>query len=515
MPARFRRGAIVLGIALGSVLAVTPVVLLLEQLTDIQNASTVYLVAVVASAVVAGPAAGVASAVVAVAAYNLLFTEPRFTLVVHETADWLTLLLLLGVGVVVGELAGAQRSRAEAAARREREARTLAAATRALVASRSLTETLGSVTDLLRRELALARVWVTLVGPDGSETLASGGGSPDPTPAEYLVLQRGGGAERWVRVRHPGPPAVGRRRTAEPGRARLHRIPIESGGRVLGGLWIGWPGPGDPPAAETRLLAGIADGIAAAVERDRLLREAMDAEVARRSDAAKTALLDAVSHDLRTPLTAIRTAAARLADPATAPTTADRLEVAGEIEAHVERLDRIVTNLLDLGRIESGTLRPRSEPRVLADLVADCLSRQAGRVGGAPIAVDIPEALPLVAVDDLLLEQVLANLLENAARHAPGAAVRIAARSADGVVRLSVEDAGPGVAEAELPRLFDRFYRPTRSAGRDRRRSGAGLGLAVVRGFVAAMGGRVAARRSALGGLAVDIDLPVAGGSGP
>lgn len=516
MPADLRRWAVVLAVALASVAALSPVVLLLEQLTDIENASIVYLVAVVASAAAAGPAAGVTSAVVAVAAYNLLFTEPRFTLLVHETADWLTLLLLLGVGLVVGELAGAQRSRAEAAARREREAHTLAMATRSLVASRALPETLGAVTELLRRELGLERAWVSLVEPDGSETtVAAGGAAFEPAPPEYLVLQRRDGTDRWVRVRRPGPPGGSRRRAAETRRERIHRIPIESGERVLGALWIGWPGRGDPPTAETRLLAGVADGIAAAVERDRLVREAMDAEVARRSDAAKTALLDAVSHDLRTPLTAIRTAAARLADPATEPTAAERLEVAAEIEAHVERLDRIVSNLLDLGRIEGGTLRPRSEPRVLADLVADCLARQTDRIGDLPVAVDMPDALALVAVDDLLLEQVLTNLLENAARHAPGAAVRISARAADGVVRLSVEDAGPGVSEAELPRLFERFYRPARTAGRDRRRAGTGLGLAVVRGFVTAMGGRVGARRSALGGLAVDIDLPVAGRGGP
>lgn len=515
MPVRLRRAAVVLGAAVASVVAVTPIVVVLEQVTDIENASPVYLVAVVASAVAAGPMAGVASALLAVAAYNLLFTEPRFTLLVHETGDWLTLLLLLGVGSVVGELAGTQRSRAEAAARREREARTLVAATRALVATNALPERLGAVTELLRRELGPSRVWIDLFGTDAETARAA---EADPTVermrSEYVVLQRSSDGERWTQVRRPGPPGSSPRRGLEARRERFYQVPIASSGRLLGALWLTWPADGRPSPEETRLLAGVADGIAAAVERDRLIREAMDAEVARRSDAAKTALLDAVSHDLRTPLTAIRTAAARLADPAAELPATDRLEVATEIEAHVERLDRLVTNLLDLGRIEAGMLRPRSEPRVLADLVADSLSRRAIGQGDTWVSVEISDTLPLVAVDDLLFEQILANLLENAARHAPGAAVRISARAADGVVRLTIEDAGPGVGEAELPRLFDRFYRPVRTGGHGGRRVGSGLGLAVVKGFVEAMGGRIAARRSALGGLALDVDLPVAEGGG-
>jgi len=207
VPVRLRRAAVVLGAAVASVVAVTPIVVVLEQVTDIENASPVYLVAVVASAVAAGPMAGVASALLAVAAYNLLFTEPRFTLLVHETGDWLTLLLLLGVGSVVGELAGTQRSRAEAAARREREARTLVAATRALVATNAFPERLGAVTELLRRELGPSRVWIDLFGTDAETARVA---EADPTVermrSEYVVLQRSSDGERWTQVRRPGPP---------------------------------------------------------------------------------------------------------------------------------------------------------------------------------------------------------------------------------------------------------------------------------------------------------------------
>lgn len=516
MPVILRRALVALAVAVGSVAAVTPIVVLLETVTDIDDASATYLIAVVAAAVAAGPAAGVAGAVVAVGAYNLLFTEPRFTLVVHATTDWLTLLLLLGVGTVVGELAGAQRARAEAAARREHEARTLASATRALVATDALPETLRGLTALLRRELRLDRVWISLVGPDATEAVVADTDPSRERPRSgYLVLQRGGPSERWTLVRWPGPATPIRRRSAGAGQGRVYRVPIESAGRLLGALWLSAPTDSRLGPEETRLLASVADGIAAAVERDRLIREAVDAEIARRSDAAKTALLDAVSHDLRTPLTAIRTAAARLADPSPDLPPEERLEAAAEIEAHVERLDRLVTNLLDLGRVEAGTLRPRLAPQVLADLIADGLRRSAARLEGMSLSVEVPEALPPVDVDDLLFEQVLTNILENAVRHAPGAAVRISARRAGDIVRLCIEDAGPGVNETELPRLFDRFYRPARTSKGGPRRDGSGLGLAVVKGFVEAMGGRVAARRSSLGGLALDIDLPVAGSGRP
>jgi two-component system sensor histidine kinase KdpD len=181
------------------------------------------------------------------------------------------------------------------------------------------------------------------------------------------------------------------------------------------------------------------------------------------------------------------------------------------IDQEAERLSRLVTNLLDMSRIEAGALRADLQPFVLADLVGDALPRLATSLGERRIEVDIPEDLPAVSVDELLMEQVLANVLENAARHTSSTS-RIRVVGSPGadpsMVRLLIEDSGPGVPETALPRLFDKFYRvePSRTSAR----RGSGVGLAVVRGLVEAMGGHVAASRSELGGVAIRIELPIA-----
>jgi two-component system sensor histidine kinase KdpD len=185
------------------------------------------------------------------------------------------------------------------------------------------------------------------------------------------------------------------------------------------------------------------------------------------------------------------------------------------IDREAEHLNRIVTNLLDLSRVEAGALRLDREIYDLADLLEPTLDRARYRLARHDLEVAVDD-LPPVDVDAVLFDQIVANLLENAAKYtAPGTRVRVSAREVPeaGMVRLTVEDAGVGVPGAALPHIFDKFYRaPGRSAGS---RGGTGVGLAVVRGLADAMGGGVVARRSELGGLAVDVDLPVAAAPPP
>jgi two-component system, OmpR family, sensor histidine kinase KdpD len=217
-------------------------------------------------------------------------------------------------------------------------------------------------------------------------------------------------------------------------------------------------------------------------------------------------LLQSVSHDLRTPLSTIRAAAGTLRpDSGLAPD--EQRQSAEAIEREVEYLDRIVTNLLDLSRIEAGALRAERDVYELDDLVSRTVDRLRPRIGHRLLTMNLDA--PPVEVDPVFLDQAVTNVLENALKYAPDARLRVrAAPVAHGWVRLTIEDAGPGVPERTLPRLFERFYRvPGRPVGS---RSGTGIGLAVVRGLIETTGGRVAARRSELGGLAVDLDLPLA-----
>jgi two-component system sensor histidine kinase KdpD len=314
---------------------------------------------------------------------------------------------------------------------------------------------------------------------------------------------------RWVRIHDPAATS----RSAATGRdGDVFRVSIEAGGGTLGALWAQrFRMAGGPTEAETRMLAAAADQIGQALEQDRLRTESTSAELARRSDAMKSALLDSVSHDLRTPLASIRAAAGSLMDSELRWTPDELQAVAQTIDEEADRLNRLVTNLLDMSRIEAGGLRAEIEPFRLDDLIEATLQRIAPRVAGRRVEVAIPDDLPLVAVDPTFMDQILTNVLENALKYAPATAlVRMVAeaRAGGSQVRLTVEDGGPGVPDEAMPRLFEKFYRVPRSGEGARR--GTGVGLAVVRGLAETMDGHVDARRSDLGGLAVDIDLPVA-----
>jgi two-component system sensor histidine kinase KdpD len=262
-----------------------------------------------------------------------------------------------------------------------------------------------------------------------------------------------------------------------------------------------------PDRTETRLLAAAADQVGQALYQDRLAAEASAAEIARQSDALKSALLQSVSHDLRTPLATIRAAAGTLR-PESRLSDDDRAESADAIDREVEYLNRLVTNLLDLSRIEAGALRPELDTFELDDLVGRTIERIRPRLDGRPLEVALDA--PPVRVDPVFVDEAVTNALENVLKYTlPGTPVRVSAAVATpGIVRLTIEDAGPGVPEDALQRVFEKFYRVP--GGRTDSRSGTGVGLAVVRGLIEATGGEVSARRSPLGGLAIDLDLPLA-----
>jgi len=309
---------------------------------------------------------------------------------------------------------------------------------------------------------------------------------------------------RWVAVHAVRPgvrPAIG------PDLA-VWGAPMSADGVSLGTVW-GLRGRsfGDPSREETRLLSLAADQLALALRREQLSTEATKAEIARQSDALKSALLDSVSHDLRTPLSSIRATAGSLMDPAVDWPAPERFAAGRAIDSEAQRLSALVQNVLDLSRIEGGALHPDLEvldPRELAELV---VARLGALDGTRDITVELAD-LPPIRADAVLFDTVLGNLLENALRHAgPDAPIRVGGVTRDGWVELSVEDGGPGVPEETLPRLFGKFYRvPGRPPGS---RTGLGIGLSIVQGFVEAMGGRVWAERSSLGGLAVRLELPV------
>ena len=477
----------------------TVVVAILQDGLGVPNPSAVYLIAVVATAIVSGTAGAIATAVASFVLYNFLFTEPRYTLSMHEPNVWLSVVLLLFVGVVVGQLAASQRSRAEVAGQREREARALFSVSRLLVTRESVEAVLGDAARALEVSAHMSQVVIATAG----ETL------PAALDGRGMITQLrrtpGEAPPEWVRVHQPSKQPRGR---AEGSAAdEVFRVPIEARGEVIGSIWaVRDRAAGQPNLDQTRLLAATADQLGQAITHDRLAAEAHSAEVAHESDALKSALLQSVSHDLRTPLATIRAAAGTLR-PDTAADDVARRESVAAIEREVEYLNRLVSNLLDLSRIDAGALRANSDTFELDDLVQATLDRLAPRFDGRPLEVDLPATL--VEVDPVFFDAAIANVIENAIRHTPpGTMIRISAEDAGGSrIRLTVEDSGPGVPDALVGRLFEKFYRVP--GGRPTR-SGTGIGLAVARGLVEAIGGSIEARPAALGGLAIDIELRAA-----
>ncbi|MEP7082565.1 MAG: ATP-binding protein [Chloroflexota bacterium] len=509
-PQSARRLARSVAAVVAALAAATGLVALLELRLDLRDTSSVYLLAVGAVAITRGTLPALAAAACAFLVYNLLFVEPRFTLNVARPEEWVTLTLLLVVGAVIGRLAGSQRDRERLALRRERESRALFAITRELATSNRSQDAIGTVLSRLLDETAMTRMWVGLGPTVAQERVVGDTGQAAPLPplGTHSVLRRdrAEGSAAWTRL-HGGREPGGRATRAPSGRA-LYRIGLRAGDQVIGSVWCQRDQSlGAPYLEQTRLLAAAADQVAQAVQRDRLATAAAETEIARRSDELRSALLDSVSHDLRTPLASIRAAAGSIADASIELTPADRRAAARSIDEEAERLNRLVGSLLDMSRIQGGVLVPDLEVIPLRELV-EPLARLVPARGGPAVTIDVPDELPSVKVDATFLSQALTNLLENAARHAAAGPIVIRARRDGTRVHLSVEDGGPGVPPESLPHIFERFYRSPEAVPVARR--GFGLGLAVVRGLVEAMGGATRADVSDLGGLAVTLDLPIA-----
>ncbi len=496
-------------VAVPALAAATGLVWLLETRFDVLNASPVYLLAVVVTALLSGTLGALLAAVSGILIYDYLFTHPVHTFTISDPAEWLNLILLLFVGVVVGQLTALERARAVTAETREREARELFLVSRALATRSSTTAVLSEIAEVVRREAGLRAVWFALGPDEASERIVATAGEGSPATAAgslHWQLRRMPGDQPaiWIRIHQP---STGRSRDpVDRGDAETFRVRIEAGGRALGTIWAARDRRrGNPDRSATRLLAAAADQVGQALAQDQLAAEAGAAEVARQSDALKSALLQSVSHDLRTPLATIRTAAGTLR-PDSDLDSEGRQASAAAIEREVERLDRIVANLLDLGRIEAGELRADVDVFELDDLAGRTVDRLAPRLAGHDVRVDVGP-LP-VLVDPVFLDEALTNVLDNALKFTgPQSRIGIGARVVDGDwIRLTVEDDGPGVTDDGFDALFERFHRRAPADGR--LRPGTGIGLAVVRGLVEAMGGRVRARAGDLGGLAVEMDLP-------
>jgi two-component system sensor histidine kinase KdpD len=288
----------------------------------------------------------------------------------------------------------------------------------------------------------------------------------------------------------------------------LHIVPILAQNRSAGRmLLVQYQDSTDFSATDSRLLLAVAGQIGLAVERNYLRKEAADSEIWRRSDTMKDAMLNAVSHDLRTPLASILASAGTLRQSQSDADGEEATQLAGAIEEEARRLDHLVGSLLDLSRIRGGALRPLKAWRDFGTLVDDVLGRLKPLMVNHTLVVEIPDEMPPAYLDHVEIYQVLSNLIENAIKYTPaGGQIDIAVRCNDEYVEVEISDRGPGIPVSDLPFVFEPFYR---GPGTGPRPQGSGLGLAVAKGFVEAHGGRIWAENRPSGGAKVSFTLPL------
>jgi two-component system sensor histidine kinase KdpD len=446
-----------------AVAAATIVVALLQSSAPPAGLGVVYLLAVLEVAVRRGEIAALATAVLGVLTLNYLFIAPRHQLAIRHTQDLIELIVFLIAAVVVGRLAELGRarareadSRARLATAREQEATLLAQAASAILAGRSF--------------------------------------EAQRTAIEKLVGEATGAGSVRI-VAEPVPSPVGDELT----------VRLKAQQRVW--LYMSADAEWRAPQLE-RIAEPLGKLLDVARERERVAEQAAETEAARRTETARTAVLHAISHDLRSPLTAITTAVAALR---TGQISEDEsAELTDVIDSESVRLAKLVDDLLDLSKIEAGAVSPRPDWCDLHDVVTSALVHLPP---GHPIELELPLDLPLVQADAAQLERVFSNLLENAVKFSPpGAPVRITGGAAAGRVTIRVTDQGRGIPSQQRAQVFEPFFRgrADTAAGRPGAGSGSGLGLAICRGFVEANGGQIRLQGGGQPGTSFAVSFPVA-----
>jgi two-component system sensor histidine kinase KdpD len=528
-PAPLRRTVRGSLLALVLAFALSLVLLTLRHSLSTANVSLIYLLPVLVGATLGGLIPGVLAAVICAFTFDLLFIQPYGTLSVASGQDALTLLIYLGTGALVAELAGHARARAEEAARR--------AATNALLYDLSsvfLAGNLDAVLNALVQRLAEAfdlRSCAVLLpdahgalrdrahwGPELGITSSEDKRQLDAV-ATWAFTQ---GDTVGLSLDRPAPATVYRRGApaGEP-RAPHGRPPKETvlflpmrtshargSAHTTGVLALVRPVATPLAEEETRLLATFATQAALAVDRARLADESAHAAILRESDRAKSTLLSNVSHDLRTPLTTIHGAAESLLAADVQLDEQTRQELLTSIRDDAERLTALVGNLLSLSRLEAGALRPEQHLYNLSEIAGSVLVRLRQQLARHHVRLVLEPDVPPVLVDYTLFEQVLVNLLDNAIKYSPqDTTIMIRLRSEGGDVILSVADEGPGIPRTARNRVFERFYRLPETAAK--RGAGTGLGLAICQAVVAAHGGRIWIENGPEPGTTISIALPI------
>ena len=441
-----------------AVTATTVLVWPLRRVAPVESLGVVYLVAVLLVSSVWTGWIGALTALASAGAFNWFHIPPTGRFRISEGENWVALAVFFTAAVIASSLGERARSRAEDVEQRRAEADLSAELARLLLRGGRLEEVLPAVTSHLAQALALPSAAIELRPVDGDE--------------------------------------------------RREAAALREHSRQIGTLVL----PADVPEHELgriqrRVVPSLEALLAAALERDELLGDVVETSALRRSDDLKTALLRSVSHDLRSPLTAILTANAALATASLTPEEHD--ELVADVGTEATRLSRLIDQLLDLSKLQAGAAEPRRDWCSIEEVIRAAVDDL--RVPAGAIRLSLDRDLPAIRADAAQLERAFANLLENASRHSGGHPVSVRARDVGSRVLVRVVDRGPGVPPAQLERIFEPFHR---TGTDDTGHRGAGLGLAITRGFVEVNGGRVWVESLPGQGTAFVVELPLDPASG-
>jgi two-component system sensor histidine kinase KdpD len=468
----------ILGIAmtLASLGALLAVMLPVRGHMSIAIPALVFVLPAVVGVVVGGFLAGVVGAIGGFLAYDWFFLPPYDTLTVRSPQNWIALAVYVAVVLIVARVVDQLQTAREQAVRRTQESGRMYELSQALIGDMSLSQLLAHIVQTV--QAVFSPRWTALVLPakarvGGTDALRVAASAGQPlTDSDVASLTSSGATPRSLGF------------FAAEGVRRVSVALVVNNGPV--GMLV----LQDVQLAgqERNLLGTFANQAALAVDRAQLREEALRARLLEEIDRWRSALMGAVSHDLRTPLASIKTAVSSLRERGMALGPDDRAELLELIELQADRLARLVTNLLDMTRIEAGALEVRSTVIPLDELVDEALGSLDGLVPADRVVVEAPENLPLLRIDHVLVSQVLANVLENAERLSPATSlIRVVARMVPGsntMLEISVRDEGPGIAVSERERVFEMF---SQNGGGGR----AGLGLTIAKAFVEAHGGRI------------------------
>lgn len=470
---------------------------LLSQVMDLRNIALVFLMSVLISAVTGGFWPALVASVLSALALNFFFIPPLYTLTISDPENVVALGFFLLVALIASNLTARVQRQADAARQRARTTEDLYLFSKKLAGTGTLDDVLWATAFQIA---SMLHVRVVILMPEDGTLAVRAGYPPDDTLVDADIA-----AARWA-WEHDRP--AGRGADTLPGAKRLY-LPLRTGRTAVGvvGLDDDREGPLLTPGQQ-RLLDALADQAAVAIERIQLVADVDRAKLAAEADRLRSALLTSISHDLKTPLASIMGAAGTLRDYRSALPEDDRTALVATVIDESERLSRFIANLLDMTKIESGAMEPNAAPIDVAEVVGSALRRAAKITAGHYVETALPGDLPMLRLDPVLFEQVLFNLIDNAAKYAPaGSAITIRARQDDGVVVIEVVDEGPGLPLTDLERVFDSFYRVRKG---DQVRAGTGLGLAICRGFVEAMGGTIeAGNRRDRTGAVFTIRMPI------